>query len=97
MEDPSPLWTLRSRAWTPVRERDGLLSWGLLDTARPPHCPERICEAKSKAGSFTCIFSFGFHNWPLAKGRHDCYLYFAEKTQAERGKFTWPQSRSYEQ
>lgn len=36
MEDPSLLWTLRSRAWTPVKERDGLLSWGLLDTAPTP-------------------------------------------------------------
>lgn len=69
------------------------MSWGLLDTARPTHCPVRICEAESKAVSFTCIFSFSFHNQPLVRGRHDCYLHFAEKTQAEKGKLMWPQSR----
>ena len=57
----------------------------------------RICGVESKAVSFTSIFSFGSHNLPLARGKHDCYLHLAEKTQAERGKFMWPQSQSYDQ
>lgn len=73
------------------------MSWGLLDAARPHLCPVQICEVESKAVSFMCIFSFGSHNRPLVRGKHDYYLHFAEKTQAERGKFMWLQSQSYDQ
>lgn len=85
------------QSWTPVKER-WTFELGSVRHSPTPSLSRRICEAKSKAGSFTCIFSFGFHNWPLAKGRHDCYLYFCrEDPGREGGRVAWPQSRGYEQ